>query len=253
MTPQKKEKILSNVPNVGLWFIKNSRHKVFLASNQNPASVFCVGRVVLAELIFHRVFQEESRNVLMLWCECLEVKKARPVQTLWLSLIPTSYSKAAERTTSALRQAGVTSQLTDRFWSHRSYVFNAFLLFQPAVTPSPPPSSQPAATGNHSPHLPAQTSPAASSEPSRRAGQNFRCLWQTCKRYRPLQWNSTCPRDARWFAFPFCSPGGLKRRLKCSTTRRRSTVGRRCTEGTVCGRAASLSPDRDCPSSHICR
>lgn len=37
--------------------------------------------------------------------KCLEVKKVRPVKTMWLSLIPTSYSKAAERATSANRRA----------------------------------------------------------------------------------------------------------------------------------------------------
>ncbi|XP_076578287.1 AT-rich interactive domain-containing protein 2 isoform X1 [Chaetodon auriga] len=53
----------------------------------------------------------------------------------------------------------------------------------PTVTPSPPPVSQPALTGNHSPHLPAQQSPAAPPEQSRKAGQNFKCLWQSCKRW----------------------------------------------------------------------
>uniref|UniRef100_UPI0037E858D6 AT-rich interactive domain-containing protein 2 n=1 Tax=Semicossyphus pulcher TaxID=241346 RepID=UPI0037E858D6 len=53
----------------------------------------------------------------------------------------------------------------------------------PTVTPSPPPVSQSAPLGNHSPHLPAQQSPAAPPEQSRKAGQNFKCLWQACKRW----------------------------------------------------------------------
>ncbi|XP_068163353.1 AT-rich interactive domain-containing protein 2 isoform X2 [Antennarius striatus] len=53
----------------------------------------------------------------------------------------------------------------------------------PTFTPSPPPVSQPAPVGNHSPHLPAQHAPEAPPEHSRRAGQNFRCLWQSCKRW----------------------------------------------------------------------
>ncbi|KAM6896676.1 AT-rich interactive domain-containing protein 2 isoform 2-T2 [Lycodopsis pacificus] len=53
----------------------------------------------------------------------------------------------------------------------------------PAVTP--PPASQPAPGGNHSPHLSVQQSPAAPPPPeqSRKAGQNFKCLWQSCKRW----------------------------------------------------------------------
>ena len=54
---------------------------------------------------------------------------------------------------------------------------------QPTITPSPPPASQPSPAGNHSPHLPAQQTPAAAPEQSRKAGQNFKCLWQSCKRY----------------------------------------------------------------------
>ncbi|XP_034529015.1 AT-rich interactive domain-containing protein 2 isoform X1 [Notolabrus celidotus] len=53
----------------------------------------------------------------------------------------------------------------------------------PTITPSPPPVSQPAPMGNHSPHLPAQQSPAEPTEQSRKAGQNFKCLWQACKRW----------------------------------------------------------------------
>ncbi|CAG6022124.1 unnamed protein product, partial [Menidia menidia] len=54
----------------------------------------------------------------------------------------------------------------------------------PAATPSPPPVSQPALlAGSHSPHPPAQQSPTAPPEPSRKAGQNFKCLWQSCKRW----------------------------------------------------------------------
>uniref|UniRef100_A0A671W0N1 AT-rich interactive domain 2 n=1 Tax=Sparus aurata TaxID=8175 RepID=A0A671W0N1_SPAAU len=54
---------------------------------------------------------------------------------------------------------------------------------QPTITPSPPPASQPSPAGNHSPHLPAQQTPAAAPEQSRKAGQNFKCLWQSCKRW----------------------------------------------------------------------
>ncbi|XP_041636531.1 AT-rich interactive domain-containing protein 2 isoform X2 [Cheilinus undulatus] len=53
----------------------------------------------------------------------------------------------------------------------------------PTVTPSPPPVSQSAPVGNHSPHLPAQQTPTAPPEQSRKAGQNFKCLWQSCKRW----------------------------------------------------------------------
>ncbi|KAM6895795.1 AT-rich interactive domain-containing protein 2 [Xenentodon cancila] len=51
----------------------------------------------------------------------------------------------------------------------------------PTVTP--PPAPQPAPAGNHSPNLPSQQTPAAPPEPSRKAGQNFKCLWQSCKRW----------------------------------------------------------------------
>ncbi|XP_054480655.1 AT-rich interactive domain-containing protein 2 isoform X2 [Anoplopoma fimbria] len=51
----------------------------------------------------------------------------------------------------------------------------------PTVTP--PPVSQPAPGGSHSPHLSAQQSPAAPPEQIRKAGQNFKCLWQSCKRW----------------------------------------------------------------------
>uniref|UniRef100_H3CJQ7 AT-rich interactive domain 2 n=1 Tax=Tetraodon nigroviridis TaxID=99883 RepID=H3CJQ7_TETNG len=54
---------------------------------------------------------------------------------------------------------------------------------QPTVTPSPPPASQPAPSGNHSPHLPAQQAASAPPEPARKTGQNFKCLWQSCKRW----------------------------------------------------------------------
>lgn len=60
---------------------------------------------------------------------------------------------------------------------------NVSLSPQPTVTPSPPPVSQPAPVGNHSPHLPAQQTSTAPPEQSRKAGQNFKCLWQSCKRY----------------------------------------------------------------------
>lgn len=51
----------------------------------------------------------------------------------------------------------------------------------PTATPPPAPSLQP--PGNHSPHLPAQQTPTSSSEPGRKVGQNFKCLWQSCKRW----------------------------------------------------------------------
>ncbi|XP_012707079.2 AT-rich interactive domain-containing protein 2 [Fundulus heteroclitus] len=53
----------------------------------------------------------------------------------------------------------------------------------PTVTPPPAPSSQPAPAGNHSPHLPAQQTPTAPSELARKPGQNFKCLWRSCKRW----------------------------------------------------------------------
>ncbi|XP_007571677.1 AT-rich interactive domain-containing protein 2 isoform X1 [Poecilia formosa] len=53
----------------------------------------------------------------------------------------------------------------------------------PTATPPPAPSSQPAPAGNHSPHLPAQQTPTSPTEPGRKAGQNFKCLWQSCKRW----------------------------------------------------------------------
>ncbi|CAK6959921.1 AT-rich interactive domain-containing protein 2 [Scomber scombrus] len=53
----------------------------------------------------------------------------------------------------------------------------------PTVTPSPPPVSQLAQAGNHSPRLPTQQTPGAPLEQSRKEGQNFKCLWQSCKRW----------------------------------------------------------------------
>ncbi|XP_076007078.1 AT-rich interactive domain-containing protein 2 [Genypterus blacodes] len=53
----------------------------------------------------------------------------------------------------------------------------------PTVTPSPPLASQPTPSGNHSPHLPTQQMPITPSEQSRKPGQNFKCLWQSCKRW----------------------------------------------------------------------
>ncbi|XP_053169850.1 AT-rich interactive domain-containing protein 2 [Scomber japonicus] len=53
----------------------------------------------------------------------------------------------------------------------------------PTITPSPPPVSQPAQAGNHSPRLPTQQTPGAPPEQSRKEGQNFKCLWQSCKRW----------------------------------------------------------------------
>ncbi|XP_034018874.1 AT-rich interactive domain-containing protein 2 [Thalassophryne amazonica] len=52
------------------------------------------------------------------------------------------------------------------------------------VTPSPPLASQPAPAGHpSSQHLPTQQTTAAPPEQSRKAGQNFKCLWQSCKRW----------------------------------------------------------------------
>lgn len=57
----------------------------------------------------------------------------------------------------------------------------------PTVTPSPPlAASQPAPVANPSPQPTTQQPPAAaapSSEQSRKPGQNFKCLWQACKRW----------------------------------------------------------------------
>ncbi|XP_034719231.1 AT-rich interactive domain-containing protein 2 [Etheostoma cragini] len=50
-------------------------------------------------------------------------------------------------------------------------------------TLTPPPVSQPVLGGNHSPQPSAQQTPAAPPEQSRKAGQNFKCLWQSCKRW----------------------------------------------------------------------
>uniref|UniRef100_A0A8C5HB60 AT rich interactive domain 2 (ARID, RFX-like) n=1 Tax=Gouania willdenowi TaxID=441366 RepID=A0A8C5HB60_GOUWI len=62
-----------------------------------------------------------------------------------------------------------------------SYVEEIHGHFFPTATPSPPPVSQPAS--NHSPNLSAQQTSTALPEPSRKAGQNFKCLWQACKRW----------------------------------------------------------------------
>ncbi|XP_061770005.1 AT-rich interactive domain-containing protein 2 isoform X2 [Nerophis ophidion] len=52
----------------------------------------------------------------------------------------------------------------------------------PTVTPSPPPPTQPANV--NSPHLPpTQQAPTAPPEQNRKAGQNFKCFWQSCKRW----------------------------------------------------------------------
>ncbi|KAM9772260.1 AT-rich interactive domain-containing protein 2 [Syngnathus typhle] len=45
------------------------------------------------------------------------------------------------------------------------------------LTPSPPPATQPA--DSNAP----QQAPTAPPEPSRKPGQNFKCLWQSCKRW----------------------------------------------------------------------
>ncbi|KAM8884252.1 AT-rich interactive domain-containing protein 2 isoform 1-T2 [Synchiropus picturatus] len=51
------------------------------------------------------------------------------------------------------------------------------------TVPSPPPVNQPAPAGNLSPQLPSQQNPAGAPEPIRKAGQNFKCLWKSCKRW----------------------------------------------------------------------
>lgn len=51
---------------------------------------------------------------------------------------------------------------------------------QPAVTPPLPPTAQPTAAGDSSPQPTAQQPPT---EQSRKPGQNFKCLWHSCKRY----------------------------------------------------------------------
>ncbi|XP_077356107.1 AT-rich interactive domain-containing protein 2 [Festucalex cinctus] len=54
----------------------------------------------------------------------------------------------------------------------------------PTVTPSPPPMTPPATSDSNSPQLPStQQAPTAPPEQSRKAGQNFKCLWQSCKRW----------------------------------------------------------------------
>lgn len=133
---------------------------------------------------------------------------------------------------------------------------------QPTITPSPPPASQPSLAGNHSPHLPAQQTPAAAPEQSRKAGQNFKCLWQSCKRYVSetdgllLVHNSVAfssRRGASADLFFISSLGGLKRRLRCFTTQQRNTVEKACMEAIVSGRDVNLFPGRDCPLSRTYR
>ncbi|XP_056132244.1 AT-rich interactive domain-containing protein 2 [Lampris incognitus] len=53
----------------------------------------------------------------------------------------------------------------------------------PTVTPSPPPVSQPPTTASPCLHPSMQQPPAAPPEQTRRPGQNFKCLWQSCKRW----------------------------------------------------------------------
>lgn len=100
-----------------------------------------------------------------------------------------------------------------------NFYLTSLTLPQPNVTPSPPPVFQPATAGNHSPHLPAQQTPAAPPEQTRKAGQNFKCLWQSCKRYVSetgcccwpiiiFSWATVelllicSPFDTRWFETP---------------------------------------------------
>uniref|UniRef100_A0A7N8WN13 AT rich interactive domain 2 (ARID, RFX-like) n=1 Tax=Mastacembelus armatus TaxID=205130 RepID=A0A7N8WN13_9TELE len=56
----------------------------------------------------------------------------------------------------------------------------------PTQAPEPsgtPYTGPPAPAGNLSPHLPAQQTSTAPPEQSRKPGQNFKCLWQSCKRW----------------------------------------------------------------------
>ncbi|KAM9327676.1 AT-rich interactive domain-containing protein 2 isoform 2-T3 [Pholidichthys leucotaenia] len=53
----------------------------------------------------------------------------------------------------------------------------------PTVTPSPSLVPQPALAGNRSPQVSAQQTSTAAPEQSRKAGQNFKCLWHSCKRW----------------------------------------------------------------------
>uniref|UniRef100_A0A3Q3T2N1 AT rich interactive domain 2 (ARID, RFX-like) n=1 Tax=Mastacembelus armatus TaxID=205130 RepID=A0A3Q3T2N1_9TELE len=50
-------------------------------------------------------------------------------------------------------------------------------------SPTQAAGSTPAPAGNLSPHLPAQQTSTAPPEQSRKPGQNFKCLWQSCKRW----------------------------------------------------------------------
>nr|XP_020456892.1 AT-rich interactive domain-containing protein 2 isoform X2 [Monopterus albus] len=50
-------------------------------------------------------------------------------------------------------------------------------------SPTQAAGSTPTPAGNLSPHLPAQQTSAAPPEQIRKAGQNFKCLWQSCKRW----------------------------------------------------------------------
>ncbi|XP_077450011.1 AT-rich interactive domain-containing protein 2 [Stigmatopora argus] len=54
----------------------------------------------------------------------------------------------------------------------------------PTVTPSSPPATQPAPADGNDPQLPStQQTHTAPPEQSRKAGHNYKCLWQSCKRW----------------------------------------------------------------------
>ncbi|XP_057711577.1 AT-rich interactive domain-containing protein 2 [Corythoichthys intestinalis] len=54
----------------------------------------------------------------------------------------------------------------------------------PTVTPSPPPATQSAPADSNNPQLPStQQAPTVPPEQNRKAGQNYKCLWQSCKRW----------------------------------------------------------------------
>uniref|UniRef100_A0A8C6WU75 AT rich interactive domain 2 (ARID, RFX-like) n=1 Tax=Neogobius melanostomus TaxID=47308 RepID=A0A8C6WU75_9GOBI len=53
----------------------------------------------------------------------------------------------------------------------------------PTVTPSPPPPPPPVSSLQPTPQQPPSAAPAPPTEQSRKPGQNFKCLWQSCKRW----------------------------------------------------------------------
>uniref|UniRef100_A0A8C6WUD2 AT rich interactive domain 2 (ARID, RFX-like) n=1 Tax=Neogobius melanostomus TaxID=47308 RepID=A0A8C6WUD2_9GOBI len=53
----------------------------------------------------------------------------------------------------------------------------------PPLTPSPPPPPPPVSSLQPTPQQPPSAAPAPPTEQSRKPGQNFKCLWQSCKRW----------------------------------------------------------------------